>query len=158
MPIYPKEWGEHDKPESEPRDPVPCVPGPIRPYGPGRGDTIIDCLVYDTGLVDEEIGSNEELGWYGLVYFEDQGSARRFLGEIDLVAQELGDAPLTEDECNLIVGSRIIIIQQDSNGFITALYYDQALHGNQHWNRINRMYDEFYEERDRAESGEGGDA
>jgi hypothetical protein len=139
-PIYPKGRPE---PEAEiPNLPANCAPGPIRRYGPGKFNTILDSLVYGSET-DQDIGSTDELGAYGLIELNDLKVAKEFLAEIWRTAVKFGEAPLTKDECALILKTRRIILREGEQGFVDVEYLDM-FSGDARWHEINKEYEEFY--------------
>lgn len=85
----------------------------IRPYGPGKFDTIMDSIVYGASLdggPDEECGSVQELGWYGLLHTPILNDEERH--------------KLTAEELRLIDASAGCILSEDSNGFVNVEYFD----------------------------------
>lgn len=82
----------------------------IRPYGPGKFDTILDSFVYHYSLdgCDEEAGSVLENGmWYGLI----QGTMRF-------------TEPLTPAERRLIDSTIGVIVSENDQGFFHVEYFD----------------------------------
>lgn len=94
----------------------------IRPYGPGKFDSMMDSFVYGLSLdgCDEETGSVEEDGWYGLLRGWTIPS----------------DADLTKDERAVFASHVGAIICEDSQGFVTVDYYATPEELNEAWNAI----------------------
>lgn len=89
----------------------------IRPYGPGKFDTIVDSYVYDLSLngCDEETGEAETTGWYG-----------RINGPFKLSEEPFDQVDLTWEEKHLISTTAGCIISEDSQGFVSVEYFDSA--------------------------------
>src|SRR5438445_12059889 len=89
----------------------------IRPYGPGKFSTILDCYVYEVSLdggCDDETGSTEYGRWYGLMK-----NGRTIFRDHDPMLSSLN-----EDEQAQLTGCAGVIISEDSNGFVSVHYYN----------------------------------
>jgi hypothetical protein len=96
---------------------------------------------------DEETGSTQELGWFGLF----QGPV------IDPAAMDVQTNPeLTAEEIEQLQQCAGAIVTEDSNGFVSATIYTSADELNKDWQRIDAQYDEYYDGglEDRDESHE----
>lgn len=155
MPIHPKRWEDPEKPLGP--MPVPCEPGDARPYRLGKFDLILDSLIYTIsleGMLDEDVGSSDELGWYGLIRSEDKDDAIDLLKLVNKHAIEQQEAPLTMEECETILRARVIILREGESGFVSVSYYNSKVKGERKWKQIEKDYEEFDEERERQERGE----
>jgi len=92
----------------------------IRPYGPGKFSTILDSYVYQVSLdggCDEEIGDVSENGyWWGLMRH-----GRTIFRDHDPMLETLNAA-----EQELLTSCAGVIINEDSNGFVSVEYYNNA--------------------------------
>ena len=97
------------------------VPGGIRPYGPGKFDSIIDGYVYDTTLDGccEEAGDVSGPGWHARVPLGDGET----LKQIHEHAAEQGDQLTTEEEEQILNHAGAIVSENDQ-GFVGVSYYD----------------------------------
>lgn len=89
----------------------------IRPYGPGKFDTIVDQYVYQVSLdggPDEEIGESCNGTWYGLMRH-----GHTIFRDHDPLLETL-----TEAEAELIKSSAGVILCEDSQGFVTVEYFE----------------------------------
>jgi hypothetical protein len=89
---------------------------PIKGPGKFEGETYLVRDLYDKG-VDEEIGSSDELGWFG-----------RFAGKIK------GRGPF------------YVIITENSMGFVSGSFYNNEEELEDAWQEIVAEYDEYYGE------------
>ena len=93
----------------------------IRPYGPGKFNTIIDSLVWEaiqTNGTDEEL-ADESFGWRGLVRRGETG--------LELEVQALPgfqDLPLTPPEIEFLAAQSGCIATEASDGHVDIAYYD----------------------------------
>jgi len=108
----------------------------LRPYGPGKFDTMLDAYVYDVSCEsgpDAECGSVDEVGhWYGLM--------RR--GSTIFRNHDPNLEPLTDAERNYLVSCAGAIIREDSNGFVDVTYYDTMAELDAAWAEIEAEHDE----------------
>lgn len=90
----------------------------IRPYGPGKFNTILDAYVWNVsvdGGTDEECGDVSEVGrWAGLM----RNGSTIFRDHDPLLET------LNEDEQNQLTSSVGVILEEDSQGFVYVTYYD----------------------------------
>ena len=90
----------------------------IRPYGPGKFNTILDSYVYSVSLdggCDEESGSVEETGrWYGLMRH----------GQTIFRDHDPFLETLTSEEQEKLTSCAGVILSEDSQGFVYVSYYD----------------------------------
>lgn len=87
---------------------------PIKGPGKFEGETYAARFAYENP--DDEIGSSDELGWFG-----------RFSGKIK------GRGPFH------------IIVSEDSNGFVHAEFFDSEKELNDAWAEIESEYEKYYE-------------
>lgn len=108
----------------------------IRSYGPGKFDTILDSMVYDSSLdgCDEELGDSETFGWYGLIR-----------GQV--VADET-KAELTTEERALVFASVGAIVDSNSQGFVGVQYFESDAELEAAWAALEAEYAEFAEDDD----------
>lgn len=100
----------------------------IRSYGPGKFSTILDAYVYDVSLdggCDEELGSVDESGWYGLM--------RNGFKDHDPLLETLN-----EDEQAQLTECAGVILSEDSQGFVSVDYYDTDEALNAAWAEIEQ--------------------
>jgi hypothetical protein len=92
----------------------------IRPYGPGKFNTILDSYVYSVSLdggCDEEEGSISECGeWFGIMR-----NGRTIFRDHDPMLETLN-----EDEQEQLTASAGVVLREDSQGFVTVTYYDNT--------------------------------
>ena len=90
----------------------------IRPYGPGKFDTILDSYVYDVSVgpgCDDETGDVQECGrWYGLMRH-----GRSIFQDHDPNLEPLNDA-----EREMLTSCSGVIVSEDSQGFVSVEYFD----------------------------------
>jgi len=101
----------------------------IRPYGPGKFNTILDSYVYSVSLdggCDEETGDSSYGNWYGLMR-----NGRTIFRDHDPMLESLND-----DEREKLTSSAGVILSEDSNGFVYVEYYDSAESLNSAWQVI----------------------
>ena len=101
----------------------------IRPYGPGKFNTILDSYVYSVSLgggCDEETGDSSYGNWYGLMR-----NGRTIFRDHDPMLESLND-----DERDKLTSSAGVILSEDSNGFVYVEYYDSAESLNSAWQLI----------------------
>jgi hypothetical protein len=91
--------------------------------GPGKFEACNDLdaaeSLYDQvmqSFQDDEVGSVQELGWYGLIL--NSG----------------------------IPGAEIAIVNEDSNGFFTYQVFDNEADAYNRWEKIQEMYEDYYED------------
>jgi hypothetical protein len=85
------------------------------PRGFGKFDTHLAEYAYQNP--DEQLGSVDELGWYGMLYGKVKGR-----------------------------GPFYVIVKEDSQGFVTAETYETEKEMRRVWGLIERDYEEYYEE------------
>lgn len=139
------------------------MPGPVvdqtglrrYPY-PGKfeGELKIAEYLYQMALdgTDEEIGSADELGWYGMIRLPDRAARISFIEEMERIATEAGDPPLTPEEKKMLLGLRGIIVLETGQGFFTVDWIDSKAELKRKWREIERAYEQFYREQEEAES------
>jgi hypothetical protein len=90
----------------------------LRPYGPGKFNTMLDAYIYKLSLngCDDETGSVDEIGeWYGLL------KGIQVDGPFCDVAAA---AELTDDEKQVLREHKAgCIVAADSQGFVDVTYY-----------------------------------
>ena len=102
----------------------------IRPYGPGKFSTMLDSYVYQVSLdvgCDDEIGSVDEGGWYGMM----QGGRAIFAADLELTAAER----------DMLDESAGVIVSEDSNGFVSVEYYATATELHDAWHAIEEEHE-----------------
>lgn len=121
----------------------------IRSYGPGKFYTVLDSYVHEftlDGGVDEEAGSGEGNGWYGLVRLDD-GSRKRIR---EIAAEEKDE--LTEEEEDLLNDNVVVILFERSDGIVEADWFDKKREAEKAWAGIEEeMADIEGEEEDEEE-------
>lgn len=118
----------------------------IRPYGPGKFNTILDSYVYSVSLdggCDEEEGSVSECGaWCGIMR-----NGRAIFRDHDPLLETLNT---TEQE--KLTSSAGVILREDSQGFVFVTYYDTDESLQAAWSQIA---DRFHDDSEDA-AGEDG--
>lgn len=104
----------------------------IRPYGPGKFDTILDSYVYAVSLdggCDDECGSVDETGrWYGLM----RDGSTIFQDHDPLLE------PLNAAEQDQLTAAAGVILSADSQGFVSVEYFDTSDALNAAWDECER--------------------
>ena len=105
----------------------------IRPYGPGKFDTMLDAYVYELSLhgCDDEQGSVSETGvWYGL--FRGFTVGGPFSG--------VPPARLNSAELDILRSSAGCILSEDSQGFVSVEYFDTTAKLDDAWAEIEAAH------------------
>jgi len=103
----------------------------IRPYGPGKFNTILDSYVYSVSLdggCDDETGDSPEGYWYGLMR-----NGRTIFRDHDPMLESLND-----DEQEKLTSCAGVIVSEDSNGFVTVAYYTTDEELDAAWSEVAR--------------------
>ena len=101
----------------------------IRPYGAGKFNTILDSYVYQVSLdggCDEEIGSVDEAGWFGLMR-----NGRTIFRDHDPLLETLNEA-----EQEKLTSCSGVILSEDSCGFVYVDYYENEAELDAAWDRV----------------------
>src|SRR5438128_6733812 len=101
----------------------------IRPYGPGKFNTILDSYVYQVSLeggCDDEIGSVDEGGWFGLMR-----NGHTIFRDHDPLLETLNPA-----EQEKLTSSAGVILSEDSQGFVCVDYYDTDAELDEAWDAL----------------------
>lgn len=104
----------------------------IRPYGPGKFDTMIDAYVYaltlNGGCDDETSDSRDGYGgtWYGRMSLQG--------GQAGYACADSAD--LTADEWTLLLNTAGVVVSEDSQGFVSVEYCDTTDELNDMWARV----------------------
>lgn len=113
-----------------------------RSYGPGKFDSMVDSFLWGEG--DEEVGDVEGPGYFILL-----------TGDLVTVAEagaaEQGEE-LNEDERAELAESKGVIMSEDSQGFVSATYYDTAAEARKEWKGIEEEVGGFYEDEGEGEA------
>ncbi len=105
------------------------MPNDIRPYGPGKFDTILDAYVYKVslnGCCDDEIGSEYAGSWHGLMR-----NGRTIFVDHDPLLESLNEAEQAH-----LTESAGVILSEDSRGFVEVEYFDTAESLATAWNAL----------------------
>src|SRR6266699_2578944 len=105
----------------------------IRSYGPGKFNTILDSYVYEVSLdggCDDEIGSVDEGGWFGMMR-----NGRTIFRDHDPLLETLNEA-----EQELLTTSAGVIIEEDSQGFVHVTYYTADAELDVAWGALQREW------------------
>ena len=89
----------------------------IRPYGPGKFNTILDSYVWEVSLngsCDDETGSVDGGRWYGLMK-----NGRTIFKDHDPFMETLNSA-----ERDQLTDSAGVIVSEDSYGFVHVEYFE----------------------------------
>jgi hypothetical protein len=104
----------------------------IRPYGPGKFNTILDAYVWSVSLdggCDDETGDVTETGiWYGLMRH-----GRTIFRDHDPRLESLN-----EDEREKLTSSAGVIVSEDSNGFVAVAYYSTDKELDAAWREVSQ--------------------
>jgi hypothetical protein len=120
----------------------------IRPYGPGKFNTILDSLVFVVSLdgFAEDIGDVEStIGHHTRLDFGDD-----FL---PYLVKETADNsptlhPLTEEEMELVQNSAGAILYQNDQGFVDVTYYDTEEELTSAWREVEQAWEQECDESD----------
>lgn len=108
----------------------------IRPYGPGKFNTILDSYVYQVSLdggCDDELGSVSENGsWYGLMRH-----GRTIFRDHDPMLETLNAV-----EQEALTSAAGVIVYENSDGFVSVDYFDTEKELDSAWDEIQREFDE----------------
>ena len=88
----------------------------LRPYGPGKFDTMLDSALYNAsgdGFLDEECGESHSTGWYGIIR-EPSGALLR----------QRRDG-MTSAEWEFAVRHAGAILSEDSQGFVHVEWFEK---------------------------------
>jgi hypothetical protein len=122
----------------------------IRPYGPGKFNTILDAYVYELTLqggCDDETGSVQENGeWYGLMR-----NGRTIFQDHDPLLETLNAA-----EQELLTESAGVIVTEDDQGFVSVNYYATAAELNAAWAEVESELEAFHGEDEPEDEPEDG--
>lgn len=125
------------------------MPKGIRPYGPGKFNTIIDSYVSAVSLdggFDEEAHLEEGGGFYGLVRLDHS-----FRGAVRDAAEE-NDDDLTPAELTMLETAVAIIFHENDQGFVQVDWLDNMEDADEQWaaieEDINAQYEDDEEEED----------
>lgn len=106
----------------------------IRPYGPGKFNTILDAYVYNVSLdggCDSEAGDVSEYGeWYGLIRH----------GQTIFRDHDPSLEPLNDEEREELTSCAGVIIREDSNGFVHVDYFDTTEALDAAWAKIEHEF------------------
>lgn len=125
-----------------------------RSYGPEKFNSIVDSYVYALSLEGwgtEEVGDAEDFGNYVIIASDPQSSSVSspgFLLDRDAVpriAREEKDE-LTREEIRELEGVIGVIIQEDTQGFVSVDYFEFRNKMWKAWEAIKIDADEFYAE------------
>lgn len=119
----------------------------IRPYGPGKFDTILDSYVYTVSLdgIDEEAG-DAGTGWYGLL----RGDLREAVTD---AAHEAKDK-LTQEELKFLAENKAgAIIEETDQGFVSVENFSDDVVLDKEWARIVDAVEDAEDEDDGSYEG-----
>ena len=123
----------------------------IRLLGPGKFSAVVDQYVWqvslDSGGCDEEVSHPDGMGWAGLFR-----NGRTVFQDNDPNLEKL-----TEMERELVQTAAIIILQEDSQGFVTITYHTDEAEGEEEWSQIEADFPEDGEEEYEDEDAERED-
>jgi hypothetical protein len=107
----------------------PITDDGIRPYGPGKFDTLLDAYVYQVSLLgpDREIGESG----YGPGYF-----CAMYPGHSIFVDHDPFLEDMTPLERKLLLQSAGVILSEQSDGFVYVTYYESMGELEQDWQDI----------------------
>lgn len=104
----------------------------IRPYGPGKFNTILDSYVYSVSLdggCDDETGDVAESGlWCGMMR-----NGHTIFRDHDPSLESLND-----DEREKLTSCAGVILHEDSNGFVSVSYYATDEELDAAWREMSR--------------------
>ena len=113
----------------------------IRPYGPGKFNTMLDAYVYQVSLdggCDEEESLGDGQGWYGIMR-----NGRTIFRDHDPMLETLNT-----DEQELLTSSAGVILSEDSQGFVYVSYYEDKDKLERKWAEIQTQFTSDDEESD----------
>lgn len=116
---------------------------PIRRYGPGKFDTIVDSYVYGLALEghgSESVGDAQDFGHYESVLLGPEG-----LEAIEEIIERDQSDPLNADEKSLIRSSYGAIVGEDSQGSVSVSYARTKKQLDAEWAKIEKAAEGFYE-------------
>ena len=111
----------------------------IRPYGPGKFNTILDSYVYQVSLdggCDDEIADAETSAWFGMMR-----NGHTIFRDHDPLLETLNEA-----EREKLTSCAGVILSEDGDGFVAVSYYDTEDELNAAWERITARFDEETED------------
>ena len=100
----------------------------LRPYGPGKYDTMLDAYIHDLSMngCDEECGDTQDGLWYGLL----RGI------QVEMPFSDIAAGRLTDDELAFLRQHRAgAILSEDSQGFVTVDYFTSQRSIEAAWHR-----------------------
>jgi len=111
----------------------------IRSYGPGKFNTLLDSYLYELSLdgVDEELGDAQDFGWYGTLLFGSRVSQ-----EVRRIAAEHRDR-LSDEEVQALKDSVGVMLFEDSNGFVTVVYFRKDSDLDAAWQDVMAAYEDW---------------
>lgn len=106
----------------------------VRPYGPGKFDTMLDAAVYELSLdggADEEVGSSSEAPglWAGLMR-NGEIMAQRLEIEKDI------DSTRAERDYLAKEGKAGVIMTENTQGFVSIEYYNNRKQLEKDWDEL----------------------
>jgi hypothetical protein len=106
---------------------------------PGKFSDSIEELLYalDHAVLDQTVGSTDELGWYGLVSDLTRPEARK-------LAEEFG-VKWDNDDADQYDWPLNAIIREDSDGFVTVNTFKQNRDAIREWRDVEEEYERYYE-------------
>ena len=123
----------------------------LRRYGhPGKFEGELAIAEYVYKLVgeswqDDEIGSVDEMGWYGLFRFKDTENKARFLKGLEEAAAEEGES-LTPEERKFVMRLAGLIVSESESGGFGVNWFTNKRELDAAWSEIQDDYEKFYEE------------
>jgi hypothetical protein len=111
---------------------APMSKNGIRPYGPGKFDTIIDSWLYYSICLVDQCGDSAELGeWYGLANGPLLSDCR---------------GALTPQEAKFLDRCVGAIISETSDGFVWVQYFTNKRKLRREWQEIQHEMQKFEEQ------------
>jgi hypothetical protein len=103
-------------------------------YGPGKFSTMLDSYAYGLSMdgVDEEAGSTDTGGWYGLIWLDEAGKKA-----IAKLASD-DEKPLTSEEADLLKSAQAVVFYERTDGIVETEWYERQSEAQENWDRIVR--------------------
>lgn len=93
---------------------------------------------------DEEIGSVDELNWYGFINISTPSKIKDFINYLEDVSEK----KITQDDKDELSNYKAIILIEDQQGFNSYEGYESLEDAEDQWRSIQEDYEKFYEEQE----------
>lgn len=122
----------------------------FRRYGSGKFRYLIDEYIYQYVLeADEHQAGDVEspMGYNAAIWMREDETTREFFNDLKKAVEDGGEV-LTEDEAAGLRDCQGIIVNEDSDGFVTVDYWRNNSEARLEWLEIERQVAEDYESQD----------